>query len=90
MAWLPAWFERLIDLIEDQDGDSTGTRQRLLQAYFRAGEHLQAQAAAEHLVDELVTKDRREEAFKVLPILCRIIPRSTNLLMTLASFAAGL
>ena len=74
----------MIDLIEDQDGDSTGIRKRLLQAYFRAGEHLQAQAAAEHLVDELVTKDRSEEALAVLLNIIPHYPRSTNLLMTLA------
>ena len=79
-----AWYERLIDLVEATGEDATIWRQRLLQAYFRSGEHLQAQAAAEHLVDELVTKDRREEALKVLLNIVLHYPRSTNLLMMLA------
>ncbi|TVR43500.1 MAG: DUF4388 domain-containing protein [Planctomycetota bacterium] len=77
--WAESWVQALPAGV-----DQIPARQRLIQAYIRSGQHVQAQATAEHLVDDLLTQQRRDEALALLQGLMGHYPRSSNLLTILA------
>ncbi|TVR14652.1 MAG: DUF4388 domain-containing protein [Planctomycetota bacterium] len=77
LRWAQQWQEAATD------GDLQ-PRQRLLEAYLRLGDHLQAQATCETLADDMVAANRRQEACRLLSSMVERYPRSPNLLTMLA------